>query len=96
MGMTAYELNVIEDDIMDSFRKSYLYMYRRKKVYIESGAANDEIIDYELELRETSTKKERTVSFRTSGCIFPKVIRLSDYDNVELEEFNGNLFVHVL
>lgn len=89
--MQEYELQAIEDDIIAAFKK----FPSPRKVFIESGAANDEIIDYELNIKETSRKKEREVSFRTSACIFPKVLKLSDYDNVELEEYNGNLFVHV-
>ncbi len=94
--MSEFELQAIEDDIMATFKNPTDFMYRRKKVFIESGAANDEIIDYELNITETSRKRERSVSFKTSACIFPRVIQLKNYDSVEIEEFKGNLFVHVL
>lgn len=95
--MTSYMLNAIEDDLMDAF-KSRLRIGAKPKykhIFIDSGAANDEIVDYTLQIFENSQKRERTVSFRTTGCIFPVVIRLSDYDSVDTEEFNGSLFVHV-
>jgi hypothetical protein len=91
--MSEFEIQAIEDDIIAAFKTPL--GKKEKKVYIESGAANDEVIDYELNIRETSRKRERAVSFKTSGSIFPKVIKLTDYENVELEEYNGNLFIHV-
>ncbi len=87
-----------ENDILDVFkhnRTAFLYGKKEKKIFIDSGAANDEIIDYELVLRESNSKKEREVSFKTSASIFPRSIQLSDYSSVDLEEYNGNLFVHV-
>ncbi len=95
--MTSYMLNTIEDDLMDAF-KSRLRIGAKPKykhIFIDSGAANDEIIDYELEIHETSRKIEKTVSFKTSACIFPRTINLSNYEDVDTEEFNGSLFVHV-
>lgn len=66
-----------------------------KKVYIESGAAVDRIISYSIRKFKTYPCEEREVTFTTSACIFPKSLRLENYDNVDTEEFNGNLFVHV-
>lgn len=69
-----------------------------KKVYIESGAANDSIISYSIRKYKNHVweqYEEREVTFTTSACIFPENIKLSDYDNVDTEEFNGNLFVKV-
>ncbi len=96
--MNKLMVEIIEDEILEAFRNNRLSFIENKKmikIFIESGAANDEIIDFELIIRETNTKRSREVSFRTSACIFPRVIKLSDYDNVDLETFEGNLFVHV-
>ena len=90
-------IEAIEDDIMAAF-KSRLLVGKKPKykhIFIDSGAANDEIIDYELEIHETSRKRERTVVFKTSACIFPRNIKLSDYESVDTEEFNESLFIHV-
>ena len=94
-----FEREAIEDDIMDAL-KTPDWMKNKKsyrKVYIESGAANDEIIDFEMVLIESVGKKERNVRFRTTGCIFPKMISLSDFDEVETETegYGHPLFVHV-
>ncbi len=91
--MREFEIQAIEDEIIAAFKTPL--GQKTKNVYIESGAANDEIIDYELEIHETSRKREKTVSFKTSACIFPRTISLSDYEDVDTEEFNGSLFVHV-
>ncbi|AOZ97923.1 hypothetical protein [Butyrivibrio hungatei] len=90
-------LEAVEDDIMAVLKsKKYgLGKPKYKSVFIDSGAANDEITDYTLQIFETLSKRDRTVSFRTSGCIFPVVVRLSDYESVDTEEFNESLFIHV-
>jgi len=79
----GYMLEGIEDDI----RKSLLIGKPYKKIFIDSGAANDEIIDFELDIHETLRKKDREMTFRTTAAIFPA--------KVDLSEYNGNLFVHV-
>ncbi len=89
-------IEAIEDDIVAALKsKLIIGSPKYKHVFIDSGAANDEIIDYELEIHETSRKREKTVSFKTSACIFPRIINLSNYEDVDTEEFNGSLFVHV-
>ncbi len=96
--MKSLMVSSIENDILEAFkhnRMTFITKEKPKKIFIDSGAANDEIIDYELVIHETSTKSDKEVSFRTSACIFPRVINLSDYDNVDLEIYEGNLFVHV-
>ena len=87
----AYALEGIEDDIIKSLRIGKPY----KKVFIDSGAANDEIIDYEMELYETSRKRNREVKFRTTAAIFPAYVQLDQFDDIDTEEFNGNFFLHV-
>ena len=87
----SYALEGIEDDVMKSLSIGKPY----KSVFIESGAANDEIIDYELTLYETSRRRDREVIFRTSASIFPAKISLADYTDIDTEEFNGSLFLHV-
>ena len=94
-----FKREAIENDIMDAL-KTPDWMKNKKsyrKVYIESGAANDEIIDFEMVLTESVGKKDRSVRFRTTGCIFPKMLSLSDYDEVdtETEGYGHPLFVHV-
>ena len=94
--MRDYEIQGIEDDIIDGFKSRFgVGEPKYRHIFIDSGALNDEIIDYELEIHETSRKRERCVKFRTSASVFPKVVSLSDYDSVDTEEFNGSLFVHV-
>ena len=34
--------------------------------------------------------------YETSGCIFPVEIRLSDYESVDTEEYNGCLFGYII
>lgn len=65
-----------------------------EKVYIESGAANDEITAYSIK-KYGVRYVEKEITFTTSACIFPEKIILSNYDNVDTEYFNGKLFVHV-
>ena len=91
-------VEAIENDILEAFkhnRTAFLKKEKEKKIFIDSGAANDEIIDYELVIHESNTKRDREVSFKTSACIFPRTVNLSDFDSVDLEEYNGNLFIHV-
>lgn len=87
----SYIVQGIEDDVIKSLRTGKPY----KKIFIESGAANDEIIDYDLSIRESVNKRSRECRLRTTAAIFPGYINLSDYDDVETEEFQGNLFIHI-
>lgn len=91
-------IEAIENEIMDTFKHNAMTFCsgeKEKKIFIESGALNDEIIDYELILKESVRSREREVSFKTTASVFPRTIKLSDYENVDTEEYNGNLFVHV-
>lgn len=90
--MRKYDLQSIEDEII-------LKLDNNEKVYIESGAVNDTITAYSVRKFKTHAwqdYEEREVTFTTTACIFPQKIMLSDYDNVDTEEFEGKLFVHVL
>lgn len=89
--MSPYEIEWIERDIIERLDKG-------ETVYIESGAANDEITGYsirEYKTYEWQAYEEKEITFTTTACIFPKEIMLSNWDNVDTEEFNGKLFVHV-
>lgn len=66
------------------------YLDSGAKVYIESGAANDEIISYS---DPYGYGKELVLT--TTGTIFPKQLCLYDYTYVDSEDFEGNLFVQV-
>ena len=87
----SYIVQGIEDDIMRSLRTGKPY----RAVFVDSGAANDQIIDYDLELKESVNKRDRQLRFRTSGTIFPDYINLEDMDSIDTEEYNGCLFLHV-
>lgn len=88
--MTAYEIEVIENEIISR-------LDNKETVYIESGAANDVITSYSVQEFQNQYQEYdgREVSFFTTACIFPKKIVLSYYENIELEEFRGELFVQV-
>ena len=89
--MSQYEIEWIERDIIERLDKG-------ETVFIESGAANDEITGYFVRKYKTyswQTYEEKEITFTTTACIFPKEIALSNWDNVDTEEFNGKLFVHV-
>jgi len=84
-------IECIENEIIDQLDKN-------EKVFIESGAANDTIFSYSVRKYKTYSwqeYEEKEITFITSACIFPKEIKLSDYDNVDTEMFDGNLFVKV-
>ena len=69
------------------------YLTSGKKVFIESGCLNDNIISYSI----NKELKEREVTFTTSACVFSKQINLmGNYSNIDIEEYEGNLFVKVL
>lgn len=73
----------IEQDIVS-------YLDRGAKVYIESGAANDEIISY-----SDPYGYGKELVFTTTGTIFPKQLCLYDYTYVDCDDFEGSLFVQV-
>lgn len=85
--MGKWDLEYAEREIMR-------WLDEGKKVYIENGAANDEITSYTVE--EVGIARNNEVHFTTSACIFPKTMVLSAMDcNVDTEEYNGCLFVKV-
>lgn len=89
--MRKYDIECIENEII-------LRLDNGEKVYIESGAANDAIISYSIEkykIHSWQDYEEREITFTTTACIFPEKINLSNFDNVDTEEFEGKLFVHV-
>lgn len=84
----SYNLECTEREIME-------WLDNGKKVYIESGALNDEILSYSVERFEKRYGVEEEVTFTTSACVFPKEIVLSDDREVATEVFNGCLFVKI-
>lgn len=89
--MSHYEIECIEKEIIERLDKG-------EEVYIESGAANDCITGYSVKKYKThswQTYEEKEITFITTACIFPEKIMLSNWNNVDTEEFNNKLFVHV-
>ena len=89
--MVRFDIKYIEKEIIDRLDKG-------EKVYIESGALNDCITSYSIRKYKTYSwqeYEENEITFTTTACVFPEHITLSDWDNVDTEEFYGNLFVHV-
>ena len=89
--MSKYDIEWIEKEIMERLDKG-------ETVFIESGAANDEITSYSIrkyKAHSWQSYEEKEISFTTTACIFPEKIMLSNWDNVDTEEFQGKLFVHV-
>ena len=89
--MRKYDIECIENEIISRLDNG-------EKVYIESGAANDVIISYSIEkykIHSWQDYEEREITFVTTACIFPEKINLSKWDNVDTQEFEGKLFVHV-
>ena len=83
-----YEVQSIENEIMAFLNKRPT----EKSVIIESGAVNDVITGFEV---SGDNITEREVIFTTTACVFPEKINLQDYEGVELEKYNGSLFVSV-
>lgn len=89
--MKDYSIEIIENEIIS-------YLDSGKKVYIESGAANDSILSYRTESYKRYSwqdYEEKEIFFTTSACIFPKEIQLENYSNCDCEDYKGNLFVKV-
>lgn len=86
--MSKYELESIENEIIEQLDKG-------GKVIIESGAANDSIFSYVVNVIQGNpfAGNERNVVFTTSACVFPEKIELADFDHVETNEWNDCLFV---
>ena len=84
----SFNLECTEREIMK-------WLDNGKKVYIESGALNDEILSYSVERFEKRYGVEEEVTFTTSACVFPKEVVLDDDREVDTEEFNGCLFVKI-
>ena len=97
--MTDYLIQGIEDDVMNILNNPTTRDSKGKlvirKVYIDSGALNDEVVSYEYKLYKTPRLSERKVTLLTTHSVFPAEVDLHDYDHVDTEEFNGNLFIHV-
>lgn len=84
-------LKYIEQEIIERLDKG-------EKIYIESGALNDCIIGYSVRTYKKyawQDYEEREITFTTTACVFPEKMQLSDWDNVDSDEFNGELFVQV-
>lgn len=86
--MTIYEkcrIEDIENEIIS-------HLDRGKKVFIENGCLNDNVISYSV----NKVCIERTVIFTTSACAFPQQINLmGSYSNIDTEEYKGNLVIKV-
>lgn len=81
----------IEDDIIK-------YLNSGKKVFIENGSLNDQIISYSVKFLKNylwQEYEERKVIFTTSACVFPLYIDLINYSDIDTEEFEGNLFIKI-
>ena len=89
--MRQWDVECIERDIIERLDKG-------ETVYIESGALNDCITSYSIRKYKTYSwqeYEEKEITFTTTACVFSKEIILSNWDNVDTEEFDGKLFVHV-
>lgn len=89
--MNEWDIQYVEQEIIE-------YLNCSKSVYIDSGAANDSIVSYTVRsFKEYSWQnyEKKQVSFKTTACIFPEEIELSNYKNISTEDYKGNLFVHV-
>lgn len=88
--MSKYELECIENEIIAQ-------LDRGGKVIIKSGAANDSILSYVINVIQGNpfAGNEKNVVFTTSACVFPEKIELEDFDHVETAEWNDCLFVKV-
>lgn len=73
------------------------YLDMGKRVYIESGALNDVITGYTIEKgndRGWSRDYDR-VLFTTEGGYFGDPVDLSEFDTVDCEYYQKNLFIQV-
>lgn len=89
--MTKYDIETIEKEIIERLDQG-------EQVYLESGCLNDCITAYSVKKFKKYSWQEyedKEITFTTTACVFPEHIRLSDWDNVDTEEFKDKLFVHV-
>lgn len=84
--LEIWNIERIENEIME-------YLDNGKKVYIEDGCLNDEIISYSV----NEELINREVIFTTSACVFPLNIEFMGcgFFNIDTEDYKGNLFVKV-
>jgi hypothetical protein len=88
VNMEWFEYDAIAEDIIKALEEG-------KSVYIESGSAVDKIINYEQFVSKSLHREEAHINFTTTACIFPEVITLDLYDNIDTEENNKSMFVKV-
>ncbi len=89
--MKNWRIESIEEEIIS-------FLDKKKKVYIESGAAVDRILSYDVtEYKKYSWEdySEKETSFTTTNCIFPKVLQLTDFSEVDCSYFKDAFFVTV-
>lgn len=90
--MSGWMIAGVEADLMK-------FIDEKRKVYIESGAANDAICGYRIvetpKDNEWGITGRRVVHFQTSHCIFPENVNLNDFENVDYEEYRDCIFVKV-
>ena len=86
--MTWYEYDAIAEDVIKALEDG-------KNVYIEYGAANDKIINYEWLVSKSLRNHEEHINFTTTACIFPETITLDMYDNVDIEDEDKAMFIKV-
>ena len=67
-----------------------------KKVVIEYGCLNDEIVSYLVDREGTISGEVGAIVFRTSGCAFPKAVWFTEDTKLYLNEAYGSLFVELL
>lgn len=91
--MLLRKFDYIEEDIIKTLES-------KQKVFIESGAANDEIVNYKTLFDYQYNPcgedyKIKKIIFETTACIFPKEISFEEFYNVEFEWFDNNLFIKI-
>ncbi|MDD2496187.1 MAG: hypothetical protein PHE29_13475 [Tissierellia bacterium] len=71
-----------------------------KMVNISSGCVNDTILSYKEEIEHINNcyggYNKKSYVFITTACIFPKEIKLENFQKVDYEEWKGNIFIEVL
>ena len=91
--MTQYEIEWIERDIIERLNKG-------EKVFIESGAANDEITAYSIRKYKThswQSYEEKEITFTTTACIFPEKI-LAPHELIQIgfqDEYTSMSYLHI-
>ena len=67
-----------------------------KKVVIEYGCLNDEIVSYLVDREGIISGEVGAIVFKTSGCVFSKEIWFTEETKLYLNETYGSLFVELL